>query len=118
MSLSPLCFSPSYHLASLSHHKPSQLPPAPEPITICVVDTGYDLGHVDLPTNVTGWDPQSAFNQGRWDVDGHGHGTHCAGTIGAIGNNVEGVIGVWDDPNDFRFHIAKGLSDGGSGSGE
>lgn len=50
------------------------LPPPAEPIGICVVDTGYDLGHVDLPTDgVTGWDP----NRGGqvWNVDGNGHGT-------------------------------------------
>ncbi len=30
-------------------------------------------------------------------MDRYGHGTHCAGTIGAVGNNAEGVVGVaWD----------------------
>ena len=30
-------------------------------------------------------------------MDDHGHGTHCAGTIGAKGNNGIGVVGVnWD----------------------
>ena len=41
-----------------------------------------------------------------------------AGTIGALGNNGQGVVGVFDDATEFRFHIAKGLSDSGSGSGE
>lgn len=27
-------------------------------------------------------------------IDGHGHGTHCAGTIGAVGHNGDGVAGV------------------------
>ena len=27
-------------------------------------------------------------------MDGHSHGTHCAGTIGAEGNNSVGVVGV------------------------
>jgi len=27
-------------------------------------------------------------------ADDHGHGTHCAGTIGAVGNNSTGVVGV------------------------
>ncbi|KAL7543030.1 hypothetical protein ACHAXR_012487, partial [Thalassiosira sp. AJA248-18] len=77
----------------------------------------YDLGHVDLPTvNVTGWDTGNA-NNGVWDVDGHSHGTHCAGSVGALGNNNEGVIGVNPDPTRFSFHIAKGLSDSGSGAG-
>eukprot|EP00986_Skeletonema_menzelii_P012244 scaffold6677_cov155-Skeletonema_menzelii.AAC.13 len=89
-----------------------------EPIKMCVADTGYDLGHVDLPKaedGVQGWaDPNGSY--GAWDVDGHGHGTHCAGTIGAIGGNNNGVIGVLDDPSDFQFVIGKALSDSGSGS--
>ena len=62
-------------------------------IKICVVDTGYDLGHVDLPfDNVTGWEPNIPElypDFGVWDVDLHskGHGTHSAGIIGAIGGN-------------------------------
>lgn len=44
-------------------------------------------------------------------------GTHCAGTIGAIGGNQAGVVGVNPDPARFSFHIGKGLSDSGSGSG-
>lgn len=56
------------------------------PIKICVVDTGYDLGHPDLPINVTGWnDPSGSY--GVWNIDGLGHGTHVAGSIGAIGGN-------------------------------
>ena len=56
-------------------------------VKICVVDTGYDVTHEDLPqSNVTGWHPEGG-GSGVWNVDGHGHGTHCAGTIGAVGNN-------------------------------
>merc|ERR1740129_421135 len=86
-----------------------------DPVKICVVDTGYGLGHPDLPTNthgVSGTDTSS----GSWNRDGHGHGTHCAGTNGAIGNNGKGVVGVNLDPNRFTFHIGKGLSDSGSGT--
>ena len=40
------------------------------------------------------------------------HGTHCAGTIGGIGNNGEGVAGVnWN----VRIMAVKFLSSGGSG---
>jgi subtilisin family serine protease len=89
------------------------LPDGFEPIKVCVVDTGYGLGHPDLPqANVTGTDTVS----GKWDEDGHGHGTHCAGTIGAIGGNDEGVVGVIKSPLEFTFHIGKGLSNSGSGS--
>ena len=64
------------------------------PRKICVVDTGYALGHPDLPNNpssgVTGFSP---YGDGElWNVDGHSHGTHCAGTIGALGNGI-GVVG-------------------------
>ena len=41
-----------------------------------------------------GWD--FANNDNNPDDD-HGHGTHCAGTIGGVGNNGEGVAGVnWE----------------------
>jgi hypothetical protein len=97
------------------------LPPVLDKVKICVIDTGYDLGHPDLPGeahNVTGWDPTTGtYASGLWYVDGHSHGTHCAGTIGAIGGNDAGVVGVNNDPSRFTFHIGKGLSDGGSGSG-
>ena len=64
------------------------------PRKICVVDTGYALGHPDLPNNpsngVTGFSP---YGQGElWNVDGNSHGTHCAGTIGAVDNGI-GVVG-------------------------
>lgn len=106
--------------ASYVNTKP---PVMQDPIKICVVDTGYDLGHPDLPNgeehNVTGWhkvnaDGSTPFN--KWDIDGHGHGTHCAGTIGAIGTNDFGVTSVNPDPSKFQFIIGKGLSDSGSGS--
>ena len=45
-------------------------------------------------------------------MDDHYHGTHCAGTIGAVGNNGEGVAGVnWN----IRIMAVKFLSSGGSG---
>ena len=82
-------------------------------IKICVVDTGYDLGHVDLPTDgVQGYDQYGQL----WSNDGNSHGTHCAGTIGAIGGNDIGVTSVNPDPSKFTFYIGKGLSDAGSGS--
>merc|ERR1712176_1064155 len=85
---------------------------------VCVVDTGYGNGHEDLPTldqNSDGYNPQSS---GEWYVDGHGHGTHCAGSIGAVGDNSKGVVGVIPGPlnNKFSFFIGKGPSDSGSGS--
>ena len=56
-----------------------QLTIGPHKIKICVVDTGYDDGHEDLPDSsnhgVAGWDDPNQ-NHGVWDVDGHSHGTH------------------------------------------
>merc|ERR1712176_799587 len=85
---------------------------------VCVVDTGYGNGHEDLPTldqNADGHNPQSS---GEWYIDGHSHGTHCAGSIGAVGDNNKGVVGVIPGPlgDKFSFFIGKGLSDSGSGS--
>jgi len=111
------------NLVNASHVWAKTAPAAAEPIKICVVDTGYDLGHPDLPNdvahNVSGWhqvntDGSTPFD--LWDVDGHGHGTHCAGTIGAIGNNEIGVTSVNPDPTKFQFFIGKGLSNSGSGT--
>lgn len=61
---------------------------------VWVVDTGIDLDHPDL--NVDASRGYNAFTSGRDSKsldDGNGHGTHVAGTIAAINNEV-GVIGV------------------------
>ncbi len=78
---------------------------------VCVIDTGYNLGHPDLPdTNngVTGQGNNAAV--GNWYNDGNGHGTHVAGTIAAY-DNTEGVIGVYPGVN---LHIVKIFDDNGN----
>lgn len=58
---------------------------------VCVIDTGYLLNHADLPSSgVTG---ASFQGHGNWFTDGNGHGTHVAGTMVALNNNI-GVVGV------------------------
>ena len=57
---------------------------------IAVIDTGIDPGHPDL--NVAGGRNFTAGPAGSWG-DGHGHGTHVAGTIAASDNGL-GVVGV------------------------
>lgn len=62
------------------------------PKKVCIIDSGYNLGHEDLATaGVTG---ASDGGAGLWNQDGCGHGTHVAGTIAAIDNNNVGVIGT------------------------
>ena len=64
-------------------------------------------GYVD---DIYGWDFANDDND---PIDGHSHGTHCAGTIGAVHNNEVGVAGVMSD---VSIVAIKFLSDGGSGT--
>ena len=57
---------------------------------VAVVDTGIDRTHPDL--NVAGGVNCSTSNRSAWQDD-NGHGTHVAGTIGAL-DNGSGVVGV------------------------
>lgn len=101
-------------------------------IVIAVIDTGIDWRHPDLAANmwtnageipgngidddgngyiddVYGWN--AALKNGS-PMDGNGHGTHCAGTIGAVHGNG-GVAGVMAD---VKMMAVKFLTDSGSGS--
>jgi len=84
-------------------------------IKVCVVDTGYDLGHEDLPVepHVNGTDGAGE----KWSYDGNSHGTHCAGTVAAIGGNDIGVVGVLPNNkgDNFQLHIGKAFDETGSG---
>jgi subtilisin family serine protease len=57
---------------------------------VAIVDTGIDKNHVDL--NVVGGISCSTSNPNAWG-DPNGHGTHVAGIVGALDNNI-GVVGV------------------------
>jgi len=63
-------------------------------IIVAVIDTGIDYDHPDLAANLLvnlGWDFANNDND---PIDDYCHGTHCAGIIGAVGNNNTGVVGV------------------------
>lgn len=70
-------------------------------IYACVVDTGI-YKHPDLIANLAtdyGFNTHTVSGEydltfGSWDYDFIGHGTHVAGTIGAVGDNGLGVAGV------------------------
>ena len=57
---------------------------------VAIFDTGIDRNHSDL--NVVGGYNCATTNTGAWG-DPNGHGTHVAGTVGAI-DNGGGVVGV------------------------
>lgn len=82
---------------------------------VCIIDSGYSLGHEDLPANIS-----VSNDAASGDVfnDSCGHGTHVAGTIAALADNGVGVIGVL--PNEMiNLHIVKVFGDNstpGSGS--
>lgn len=60
--------------------------------TVAILDTGVDLDHPDLMGNLLpGTDTGDGDNN---PDDPDGHGTHCAGIAGAIGNNGLGVAGM------------------------
>ncbi len=83
-------------------------------VVVAVVDTGVHVKHKDMAANV--WQNAGEIRRNRIDDDGngyvdddagwdfirnrgnvkdpHGHGTHVAGTIAAVGDNALGVAGV------------------------
>jgi subtilisin family serine protease len=80
-----------------------------DPVKVGVIDTGIDLKHPDLQTNIKGG--YNAINPLKSPNDDNGHGTHVAGIIAALNNDI-GVIGV--GPN-IDLYAIKVLNASGSG---
>jgi len=102
-------------------------------VVVGVIDTGIDYNHRDLSDNMfrnsadcnnNGIDDDGngfiddchgidTANGDSDPMDDHGHGTHVSGTIGAVGDNNIGVVGVnWT----VRLMGCKFLDASGSGS--
>ncbi|MEQ1922868.1 MAG: S8 family serine peptidase [Pyrinomonadaceae bacterium] len=104
-----------------------------EEVVVAVLDSGVDFTHVDLkgnmwtrPANVPAYtdDELGTFNDINGyngtdkiadPMDDNGHGTHCAGIIGAEGDNGEGITGI---NQTVRIMPLKFLGRGGSGTTE
>ena len=59
-------------------------------VTVAILDTGCDLDHPDLVDAIV---DKADFTSSRSVDDEDGHGTHCAGIVGARKNNG-GFVGV------------------------
>ncbi|HEX3251608.1 MAG TPA: S8 family peptidase [Pyrinomonadaceae bacterium] len=102
-----------------------------EDVVVAVLDTGVDYNHEDLAANM--WtrpdslapyhdnelgtiDDVNGFNavdNATDPMDDNGHGTHCAGIIGAEGENDLGIAGVnWK----VQIMPLKFMNAGGSGT--
>jgi subtilisin len=89
-------------------------------VHVFVLDTGIDPDHPDLKANLgEGHTVFTASCRGNpknceqltW-YDDHGHGTHVAGTIGAL-DNGSGVVGVAPE---VTLHAVKVMNENGGGS--
>ena len=75
-------------------------------VVVGVLDTGVNYNHQDLAANM--WVRNSSASASNYKygmksiggvvsgnpLDDNGHGTHCAGIIGAVGDNSSGISGV------------------------
>jgi subtilisin family serine protease len=81
-------------------------------IKVCVLDTGLDLNHPDFAGRTI---VSSSFIPGQTAQDGHGHGTHTAGTAAGTQKPASGPrYGV---AYNASLYVGKVLSDAGTGVG-
>ncbi len=94
--------SKAYGIGKVGADKAWELHKGTKDMVVAVIDTGIDYNHEDLAFNV--WRNP---NPTKGDVVGYnfihndglpfddqGHGTHCSGSVGAVGGNGIGVAGV------------------------
>jgi subtilisin family serine protease len=79
---------------------------------VCIVDSGIDGTHEDLVGNKLAG--QNFSGSGSWNTDESAHGTHVAGTIAALDNDL-GVVGV-NGKKQVSLYIAKVFDASGSAS--
>lgn len=83
-------------------------------IPVAVLDTGIDPTHPDLADNILAGASRNYTSANINDfIDRQAHGSHVAGTIGAVGNNNFGITGVCWKAAIFAIKV---LGDDGSGS--
>lgn len=75
-------------------------------VKVAVLDTGILAGHEDVSAVKT-------IDVGYGTADGHGHGTHVSGIIGAKLNNGKGGVGVAPECSIYSIKV---LKDTGSGT--
>ncbi len=80
-------------------------------VKVAVLDTGVDTDHPDLTGCV---EATASFVSGASVEDGHGHGTHCVGTV--AGPAKPGHAPRYGVAGEARVLVGKVLSDQGVGS--
>jgi subtilisin family serine protease len=126
-------FSQLYGMAKISAPAAWETTAGSPNVVVAIIDTGIRYTHEDLAANM--WKNAGEIAGNGVDDDGNGyvddvygwdffyndsdpwdensHGTHVAGTVGAVGNNAIGVAGVnWN----VRLMAIKIYNNSGSGS--
>ncbi|AYA38750.1 peptidase S8 and S53 subtilisin kexin sedolisin [Hymenobacter oligotrophus] len=81
-------------------------------VRVAVLDGGFDLQHPDLQNNIIASESFVPTEPAQFMGMGFSHGTHTAGTVAALDNNL-GVVGVAPEA---KLILAKVLNDNGTGS--
>jgi subtilisin family serine protease len=119
-------YGSQYHHKNIASTAAWEVNTGDKEVVVAVIDTGVNYNHPDLAPNYwtnpgeSGLDAKGQDKRSNgvdddkngyvddfrgWNfvkntndpMDDHGHGTHCAGVIGAKGNNGMNVVGVnWD----------------------